>query len=223
MLENVMKFIFATIPVAILMRLLYSKGKGFMLPLKGVKWSFIWGMLITIVIGICITPIKPESRTVFNILWTSAFPEELIKFITMLILINRYNCTSKIDTLVVCGSVGLGFAYLENIMYIIPHDSYWVMLSIMRALSSIPAHFSYAIFMGYFIYRAFNKILTPKQKLFSLSIAFILPTLIHWFKNALIKLTEGTLEKIAMYIPIILLIIAFKIIQKARLEAIEGQ
>ena len=136
----------------------------------------------------------------------------------MLFLLKRFRCTNKIDVLVVCGSVGLGFACIENLFYVL-QKSNWISTSIVRAINSVPGHFSYAIIMGYFVYRAFNIVQTKKQKFFNLSIALILPILIHWNKNIL----YNNQRLLVFFISIVLLIIVLKILKKAREEAITKQ
>ena len=206
----------AVLPVAILMWVLYGRGKGLSISFKKVKWAFIWGIIACIVV-LLTPPYTPEVKNIFNILCYSAFPEELTKMAIMLVLLRRFRCSNLIDVLVICGSVGLGFACLENLLYVLT-GSNWIRTSIVRAIS--PGHFSYAIIMGYFIYRAFNIVQTKKQKFFNLSIAFILPTLIHWNNNAFAELSESILGfPILFIIPIVLLIIALKILKKARKEA----
>ena len=213
----------AVLPAAILMWFLYGRGNGLNISFKKVKWAFIWGIIACIVVLFSIGPFTPEVRNIFNILCCSAFPEELTKMAIMLVLLRRFRCSNLIDVLVICGSVGLGFACLENLIYVLPKSN-WIITSIVRAISSVPGHFSYAIIMGYFVYRAFNIVQTKKQKFFNLSIAFILPTLIHWNKNAFIKLSESNLRFLIVYIiPIVLLIIVLKILKKAREEAISKQ
>lgn len=209
----------AVLPVAILMWFLYGRGKGLSISFKKVKWAFIWGFIACIVLLFGLGPFNPEVKNIFNILCFSALPEELLKMAIMLFLLKRFSCTKKIDVLLVCGSVGLGFACLENLLYVLT-ESNWISASIVRATSSVPGHFSYAIIMGYFIYRAFNIVQTKKQKFFNLSIAFILPTLIHWNKNVFVILSESNLRFLIVgIIPIVLLIIALKILKKARKEA----
>lgn len=212
----------AVLPAAILMWFLYGRGTGLNISFKKVKWAFIWGIIACIVV-ILTPPSAPEVKNIFNILCCSAVPEELTKMAIMLVLLRRFRCSNLIDVLVICGSVGLGFACLENLIFVLP-ESNWIRTSIVRAISSVPVHFSYAIIMGYFVYRAFNIVQTKKQKFFNLSIAFILPTLIHWNHNAFAFLSESILTLLIVYIiPIVLLIIVLKILKKAREEAISKQ
>lgn len=213
----------AVLPAAILMWFLYGRGKGLSISFKKVKWAFIWGIIAGIVLIFSLGLFTPEVKNIFNILCFSALPEELLKMAIMLFLLKRFRCTKKIDILVVCGSVGLGFACLENLLFVL-QKSDWISASIARAIISVPGHFSYAIIMGYFVYRAFNIVQTKKQKFFNLSIAFILPTLIHWNHNVFVILLESNLRVlIDCIISIVLLIIVLKILKKARKEAISKQ
>ena len=81
-----------------------------------------------------------------------------------------------------CGIVGLGFAGFENIMYIAGAEDI-IGISIGRALMSIPGHFSFGIFMGYFFSRSwFDR---NKSCLFYLLVIAV-PVFFHWMYDALL-------------------------------------
>lgn len=163
-----------------------------------------------------------------NILLSSAFPEELIKILIMLFLINKYKCKETLDILFICGSVGLGFACIENIIYIIP-KSRWITTAIMRALISIPGHFVYAIIMGFFINKSMNLSTTFKIKVLNLIFAFCAAVFLHWTENANIYLLQnlnfniyGVLSALFAYFATpIFLIFAFKYIKKVRATSVD--
>ena len=212
----------AVLPAAILMWFLYGRGKGLSISFKNVRTSFLLGIAATIIVSLIVIPFNIE-KTFFGTLWKSAFPEELTKMAIMLVLLRRFRCSNLIDVLVICGSVGLGFACIENLLYVLPKSN-WIIVSIFRAITSVPGHFFYAFIMGYFIYKALNVANTQKTKITLLALAFAIPTIIHWLLNVnrtIVKSSTFILLDYFKAIPI--LIIVFIVIKKARKEAISKQ
>lgn len=212
----------AVLPAAILMWFLYGRGKGLSISFKNVRTSFLLGIAATIIVSLIVIPFNIE-KTFFGTLWKSAFPEELTKMAIMLVLLRRFRCSNLIDVLVICGSVGLGFACIENLLYVLPKSN-WIIVSIYRAITSVPGHFFYAFIMGYFIYKALNVANTQKTKIALLALAFAIPTIIHWLLNVNRTIVKSSTFILLDYIKAIpILIIVFIVIKKARKEAISKQ
>lgn len=212
----------AVLPAAILMWFLYGRGKGLSISFKNVRTSFLLGIAATIIVSLIVIPFNIE-KTFFGTLWKSAFPEELTKMAIMLVLLKRFRCSNLIDVLVICGSVGLGFACIENLFYVLPKSN-WIIVSICRAIASVPGHFFYAFIMGYFIYKALNVANTQKTKIALLALAFAIPTIIHWLLNVNRTIVKSSTFILLDYIKAIpILIIVFIVIKKARKEAISKQ
>ena len=212
----------AVLPAAILMWFLYGRGKGLSISFKNVRTSFLLGIAATIIVSLIVIPFNIE-KTFFGTLWKSAFPEELTKMAIMLVLLRRFRCSNLIDVLVICGSVGLGFACIENLFYILPKSN-WIIVSIYRAITSVPGHFFYAFIMGYFIYKVLNVANTQKTKIALLALAFAIPTIIHWLLNVNRTIVKSSTFILLDYIKAIpILIIVFIVIKKARKEAISKQ
>ena len=212
----------AVLPAAILMWFLYGRGKGLSISFKNVRTSFLLGIAATIIVSLIVIPFNIE-KTFFGTLWKSAFPEELTKMAIMLVLLRRFRCSNLIDVLVICGSVGLGFACIENLFYVL-QKSNWIIVSIYRAITSVPGHFFYAFIMGYFIYKALNVANTQKTKIALLALAFAIPTIIHWLLNVNRTIVKSSTFILLDYIKAIpILIIIFIVIKKARKEAISKQ
>ncbi len=47
-------------------------------------------------------------------------------------------------------SVGLGFAAIENLFYIVNNEGNWFSVAIARAFLAVPGHYAFAILMGYY-------------------------------------------------------------------------
>lgn len=58
----------------------------------------------------------------------------------------------KFDGIVYAVCIGMGFAGIENVMYLIDgiEDGSWIGIGVSRALFSIPGHFLFAVLMGYY-------------------------------------------------------------------------
>ncbi len=84
----------------------------------------------------------------------AAIPEELAKlFMLWLLLRKSAEFDERYDGLVYAASIGLGFACLENLMYVLSSGSSWFYVSVSRALFAVPGHFAFAIVMGYYYSR----------------------------------------------------------------------
>lgn len=81
----------------------------------------------------------------------AAIPEESAKLLMLwLLLRNCREFDERYDGLVYAAAIGLGFAAVENIMYVLSAGAGWFQVSVTRALFAVPGHFAFAIVMGYF-------------------------------------------------------------------------
>jgi RsiW-degrading membrane proteinase PrsW (M82 family) len=53
------------------------------------------------------------------------------------------------DGIVYAVCVGLGFAGIENVLYVFSQEN-WVSTAIVRSLLAVPGHYAFAILMGYY-------------------------------------------------------------------------
>ena len=83
----------------------------------------------------------------------AAIPEELAKLIMLYLLLRKNpHFDEKFDGIVYAVCIGMGFAGIENVLYLINgiEDGTWIGTGIARALFSIPGHFLFAVLMGYY-------------------------------------------------------------------------
>ena len=108
----------------------------------------------------------------------AAIPEEVAKFLIVWFYIRRHpQCDSAGDLF--CGSVlvGLGFALLENLLYLLSSDN-WMMTGFMRGAMAVPGHTIDGMMMGVFLAWWWRKdILAPA----ALVLALGLPIMAHGF------------------------------------------
>lgn len=78
-----------------------------------------------------------------------ALSEELCKLgVVKWVIYHDPEMDEPFDGIVYCVAASLGFAILENILYVLQGG---VVIGIMRALLSIPAHALFAVFMGFYV------------------------------------------------------------------------
>ena len=135
-----------------------------------------------------------------------ALVEEFSKWLVLMLIVwkNR-NFDYRYDGIVYAVSASLGFAALENILYVV---SYGTGVSVGRAIFAIPGHATFGVFMGYWLSRAKNFWLDEKLirmkicKLFALCI----PMLIHGAYDFLLSEQVAELGyQFVFYIYVILL------------------
>jgi RsiW-degrading membrane proteinase PrsW (M82 family) len=108
----------------------------------------------------------------------AAIPEEVAKFLIVWFYIRRHpQCDSGGDLFCGAALVGLGFALLENILYLLNSDN-WIMTGFMRGAMAVPGHTIDGMMMGVFLAWWWRKdILAPA----ALVLALGLPILAHGF------------------------------------------
>lgn len=81
----------------------------------------------------------------------AAVPEEIAKFVCLYWFLRKNKYYDEyMDGIVYAVCIGLGFAGLENLMYLFGSGHEWVSTGIMRAIISVPGHYAFAILMGYY-------------------------------------------------------------------------
>lgn len=128
-----------------------------------------------------------------------SFVEEGCKWLsTRFVGYNSKYFDEPYDIIVYSSFVALGFAFLENIMYVF---NYGVGAAILRATISVPGHLSFGIMMGYYMLLA--KLSKNKKKSRKYMIcSFVFPVLIHGSYDFLLLLKNT-------YILFILLVLLF--------------
>lgn len=188
----------ALLPIALLLSYIYRQDREKPEPAKWL-WKGVWyGVLsaLIIVFGLGSLPgtesvmeMMSDSvlGAVLNAFLLAAVPEEAAK-IFMLWLLLRKNpyFDEHLDGIVYAVCIGLGFAGFENILYITGNMDNLVQVAVIRGLFSVPAHFFYAVAMGYFISLAHFNRCTKQERLKNYASALFLPILLHGIFDALL-------------------------------------
>ena len=113
-----------------------------------------------------------------------ALIEELSKYFCTLLgtkISNSYD--NFFDSIVFCTAVGLGFAGIENILYVFRSHSVslatGLSVGLLRALLAVPGHAAFAIFMGYFLDKKNEYKYKGKSPLLFGALAIIVPVILH--------------------------------------------
>jgi protease PrsW len=161
---------------------IYLKDKHEREPVLLLFISFLYGVLSTAVTLLISYPLdflltlKPDDviHQFANAFFKVAFIEELSKFIFIrFILFHNKNFNEPFDGIVYATMVGMGFATLENILYVF---HYGAATGVLRMFTAVPAHATFAILMGYFLGRA--KFTQRKQVYYSI-VALLVATAFH--------------------------------------------
>ncbi len=113
--------------------------------------------------------------------------EEISKYIVIIIMCfkNKY-FKNAYDAIMYAVCISLGFAFVENIMYI---NNFGVSVAVSRAIFSIPAHASFGIIMGYYL--GISKLCKDNNdssySAFTRYCAFFIPFIFHGFYDYLLN------------------------------------
>ena len=150
----------ALLPVAVLLFYIYGKDRVKPEPVGQLVKAFGLGV-VSIFVSLAISlPLgmlglfPGEAQTFLDSVKISflgaAFPEEVAKFAMLwLALRNNRWFDEKMDGIVYAVCVSMGFAALENVMYVFQNEEF-VTVAILRAFTALPGHFCFGILMGYY-------------------------------------------------------------------------
>lgn len=148
---------FAVAPGVCIAIYIYLKDKHEREPLGLLVKSFFYGMLsvlVTLIISVPLSALIPINETdlteqAIHAFIIVALVEEFSKFIFVRgVLYRNANFNEPFDGIVYSVMVSMGFATLENVMYVV--DGGWG-VALLRMFTAVPAHASFAILMGYYL------------------------------------------------------------------------
>lgn len=141
---------------------------------------------------------------------SAAIPEEGLKFCALYFLAKRCKHFDEMfDGIVYAVCIGMGFAGLENILYLFGAEDEWILVGIARALMSVPMHYFFAIIMGSFFSLAwFDK----RNRKLHLTAALVFPIIVHGIYDT-VCFTLDLNEDLSGWI-LIAFLLGFKYIRK---------
>ncbi len=137
-----------------------------------------------------------EEKPVYTAFISSAGVEEAIKFLFLFLLIwSNRNFNEPLDGIVYGVFVSLGFAWVENIIYVTHPILGGYDTALSRALLSVPGHGLFGVLMGYHLGLA--KFWGRKREI---GYAFFMPYIVHGLYNYFLLKKEAL-----FWIPFVLL------------------
>jgi protease PrsW len=161
---------------------IYLKDKHEREPLVLLFTCFLYGIFSTFITLFISWPVNilivlKENDVVhefINAIFKVALVEEFSKFIFLrFLLFPNKNFNEPFDGIVYAVMVGMGFATLENVLYVF---EYGFQTGVLRMFTAVPAHATFAVMMGFYIGKA--KFLHARNFYFGL-LALLVPTLFH--------------------------------------------
>lgn len=192
----------ALIPPIILMVFIYKQDKTEPEPMGLIVQLLILGALTVVAAGfiervaegffLLLTGLSPNSTLYKLILYffIVAWTEEGVKHFVL----NRVTWTNPafdytFDAMVYAVAISLGFAAAENISYVF---SFGLATALTRAVTAIPGHCIFAVYMGYFygMSRYYFTHFQPRRSGIYMKLSMIFPILIHGFYDFIISLDK---------------------------------
>jgi len=142
------------------------------------------------------------GEAVFISFAVSSPVEEAFKFLSLFFLTwHNVNLNERLDGIVYGVFVSLGFAGVENVLYVFNPQMGGLSTALMRAVVSVPAHGLFGIIMGYhFALAKFE----PHKRRKHLFFAFFTAYMAHGIYNAL--LLSGHSYYLAAFIPFLIML-----------------
>lgn len=91
------------------------------------------------------------SGTTIQAFFVAALPEESFKLLALWLILRKNPFFDEhFDGIVYAVCIGLGFAAIENVAYVVSEEENWLGVAIARALLAVPGHYAFAVLMGYY-------------------------------------------------------------------------
>lgn len=215
MSELYLKILAAVAPAFVLTIIMIRKDKrpepiGWLFAAVGL--GILCGPTILLIGYLALSDILPDTfiGAFLSSFINAAIPEEGLKFAALYFLAKRCKYFDEMfDGIVYAVCISMGFAGLENILYLLGSDDEWISVGISRALLSVPMHYFFAIIMGaFFSLGWFDK----RNRKVYMSAALVLPIIVHGTYDTLC-FSMGLDENFSFYI-LIAFLLGFKYIRQ---------
>lgn len=182
-------FTVAIAPSLALFSYLYLRKEIAQEPSRALFQAFVYGTVMTFPILFIQHVFEQEqiltNSFLNNTLFTGAI-EEFFKWLVLLIfLYNSFEFDDAYDGILFGASVSLGFATVENILFLL---TFGLDTAFVRALLPVSSHALFGVVMGYYFGRL--KFASADKKTKHLSLAFLLPFALHVTYNAILEVHD---------------------------------
>ena len=181
-------------------------------PLKWLFLAFLLGAVVIIIpvfyenfierFGLYVDP-HSKIRTAAYAFYGVGFGEEISKFLILRLFFFRKKFNNEpVNAIVYSVMVGMGFASTENIYYIYASDTREI-TALVRALTAIPAHAFFGVFMGYFMGQAKFTYSFKRTRLVATGV--VLAMLLHGLYDLLLSIDWGNIWLNFAPVPVLLI------------------
>ena len=190
----------ALLPIAIFVYYIYYKDRKSPEPVNELLKAFMYGV-VAVPLALCIAiplgwmgvyPSEPTNALgcISEAFFGAAIPEEIAKLFMLWIVLRRNQYFDEnMDGIVYAVCVSLGFAALENVIYLFSNEDTFLSVGIARAIFAVPGHFCFGILMGY--YYSLVKFY-PKSSLKNKVLVLIAPIIAHGLYDAILFIINIT-------------------------------
>lgn len=175
----------------------------------------IGSVILTLFLTMILNPILPdlEDSTNINLFYlaiTTFFKVALVEEFSKWIFLKKITWKNKefnyiYDAIVYAVFVALGFATIENILYVFGNENS-ISIAILRAILSVPGHAFDGVFMGFYYGCAKQANINNNVKLFKKNIilSLLIPTIFHFVFDYL--LLSESIALLILYLVFIILL-----------------
>lgn len=172
----------AIAPTAAIVWYIYHKDKYEPEPLKYLILAFVLGLASVYPATLAadkleewtMTSLDARSESIVYAFLVISLSEELVKFLFLRFFVFKKDAFNEpFDGIVYGVMLGMGFAFFENISYVL--DGGWV-TAVIRMFTAVPAHAVFGVVMGYYVGKA--KFQPDDEMSFTLK-AFFVPFFLH--------------------------------------------
>ena len=191
-------------PVFILLFYIYFRDKYEKEPFGLLVKSLLAGVLIVLpvlfaerLLMALMPPLDKVGTAAYHAFVVAGFTEEVFKFLALYLLVWRSpSFNEKFDGIVYSVFVSLGFAAVENVLYVMDGGMQTAMV---RALTAVPAHALFGVTMGYYLGIAHMYEELKKPYLLR---ALFFPILLHGIYDFILMVEIGWL--LLLFIPYVI-------------------
>jgi len=192
-------------PILVILFYLYFRDKYEKEPVGLIIRAFVLGAISTIpivIVEMYLSDLWEQftggradkyATAAYSAFVVASFTEELFKLLVVFLFWSNKNFNEKFDGIVYAVFVSMGFAAVENVMYVYGGGT---STGILRAFTAVPGHAIFGIVMGYYLGIAkFHK----EIRSINIVLAFFMPFLLHGIYDFILFAENGWL--LLLFIP----------------------
>ncbi|CQR46711.1 Protease PrsW [Paraliobacillus sp. PM-2] len=200
-------------PAVALMTFFYLKDRFNTEPILPIVQSFVYGALLVfpiMFIQYAFTTEGIDQDFFISSFILTGFLEEFFKWFIFVYTVYKFTTfNSFYDGIIYGVAISLGFATVENILYLVAHG---IEYAFARAFFPVSSHALFGVVMGYYLGKARFNPVKPRLMMF---FALLFPFLLHGFYDYILQTSDGNWIYILTPFMILLWLNAIKKVKQA--------